>query len=260
MAFFDRIDLKISKLGAFDHNDQLPSIGDYDFFESSNHYTIRHGQAQIVVIPAGQDHVSSSVIKVISGYHSVKSSDIVFKFTSPYVGSPWVAVRLKKSGNSPRGGIDISVAGDPFSKLNFIPSFNSNSIWYQKRLPPLVNTENEVSIRIGYDDPGGEVSVINGQALLGDFEIDCFYIGFEKLIDSGVYSSNISGNWWTVNESDSSSPYFLQKIKDRISYKYATINLISLDSNGYYQRGMGYWNSIDDQRIEGWRNFIIYNS
>jgi hypothetical protein len=260
LAFFDRIDLKISKLGAFDHNDQLPSIGDYDFFESSNHYTIRHGQAQIVVIPAGQDHVSSSVIKVISGYHSVKSSDIVFKFTSPYVGSPWVAVRLKKSGNSPRGGIDISVAGDPFSKLNFIPSFNSNSIWYQKRLPPLVNTENEVSIRIGYDDPGGEVSVINGQALLGDFEIDCFYIGFEKLIDSGVYSSNISGNWWTVNESDSSSPYFLQKIKDRISYKYATINLISLDSNGYYQRGMGYWNSIDDQRIEGWRNFIIYNS
>ena len=260
MAIFDRIDLKLSKAGSFDHIDKLPTISDGSFFECSNFIDATYGQAQMVVVPGGQEHVSSSVLRFISGLNSSSNTKIRFTFNMPYAGSIWVACRIKKAGNSPRGFFSISAPNDPFGYFEHIPGFTSSDIWYQRRLAPIVATQTDLYLNIGYDDAGGDVVVIDGQSLVGDIELDCLYVGFDPLLTSGAFSSNISGNWWSVNTSDSISPFKISKIKENISYNYSTVNLVSLGIDGSYQSRTGTWCSIEDGRISGWRQFMMKES
>ena len=260
MAFFDRIDLKLNKIGDFSQQDSLPSIGDGFFLEAANFISSSFGQSEYAIIPGGQGHVSGSVIKIVTGNSNVFPTKFTYKVSMPYAGSLWVACRIKKSGNSPRCSFSISPPDDPFGYMETMPAMTSDEIWYQRQLAPIVNKEQEFNINVGYDNPGGDVVVINGGSLVGDFEIDCVYFGYEPIVTAGVFATSIADNWWTVDTTSSVSPYRLTLVRSKIAYKYSTINLVSLGLDGSYQSGLGSWCSIDDGRVDGWRQFIIKDS
>jgi len=260
LAILDRIDLKLSKTGNFSHLDSIPTVGDGSFFEVANFIDADFGQAQVVVVPGGQGHAASSVIKCISGTNDVNPTRIKFNFNLPYAGSPYIAFRVKKAGSNPRGAFSASAPNDPFANMEYMPNMAGDSFWFQKRIAPVVNSNSDIYINVGFDDIGGDVIIINGQSLVGDFELDVIYIGFEPLMVSGAFATNVSGNWWSANEQSSSSPYKTSKIKEKIQYNYSTIHLVSLAVDGSYQRGMGSWCSLDDDRIEGWRQFLMKDS
>lgn len=260
MSTFDRIDLKLSKTGNFSHYDSIPIMGDGSIFECTNFIDIDYGQAQVAVIPGGQQHVSSSVIRLISGNKSSFATRIKFNFNMPYAGNPYVAFRLKSAGSLPRGAFSVSAPNDPYAGLNYMPSMSSDSIWFQKRLAPIVEKNSDLYINVGYDDMGGDVIVVDGHSLIGDVELDCVYFGFQPFLASGAFANNFSGDWWAVEETSTLSPYKISKVREKISYNYSSIHLISLGMDGSYQSGTGSWCSLDDDRIDGWRQFLIKSS
>jgi len=257
LAFFDRIDLKLNKIGDFSQQDFMPSMNDGAFLEATNFVDYSFGQSEYAIIPGGQGHASGSVIKIITGNANVLPTKFKYKFSMPYAGIVWVACRLKKSGNSPRCSFSIAPPDDPFGFMESMPSMSGDEIWYQRRLAPIIKQEEEFYLNIGYDNPGGDVVVINGGSLVGDLEIDCIYFGYEPIITAGVFATSISEHWWNVDTTSSVSPYRLSVIKSKTIYKYSTINLVSLGIDGAYQSGMGSWCSLNDARVDGWRQFMI---